>query len=65
VQQQARKGDRHLYAARTRFIPADLTGHFERRSWPAPRLSVSLRQNTVAPVDLQERLRGMWRRTGS
>jgi DNA helicase-2/ATP-dependent DNA helicase PcrA len=65
VQQQARKGDRHLYAARTRFIPADLTGHFERRSWPPPRPSIAARQNAVAPVDLQERLRGMWRRTGS
>jgi DNA helicase-2/ATP-dependent DNA helicase PcrA len=65
VQQQMRKGDRHLYAARTRFIPADITGHFERKSWPAPRSSLSPLQNTVARVDLQERLRGMWRRTGS
>jgi DNA helicase-2/ATP-dependent DNA helicase PcrA len=65
VQQQARKGDRHLYAARTRFIPADLIGHFDRKSWPAPRSSASVRPDTVAPVDLQGRLRGMWRRTGS
>jgi DNA helicase-2/ATP-dependent DNA helicase PcrA len=36
VQQQARKGDRHLYAARTRFIPAEILGLFERQNWPPP-----------------------------
>ncbi|MBO0765472.1 MAG: ATP-dependent helicase, partial [Hyphomicrobiaceae bacterium] len=61
VQQQARKADRHLYAARSRFIPADLTTHFERKSWPP----LSGQQDCLAPVDLQERLRGMWRATGS
>ena len=36
VHQQARRGDKHLYASRTRFIPAGIVGHFEVRSWPAP-----------------------------
>ena len=33
VHQQARRGDKHLYASRTRFIPAGIAGHFELRSW--------------------------------
>src|SRR5262245_59821634 len=32
--QQARHGDRHVYAARTRFIPSGIVGQFECRSWP-------------------------------
>jgi DNA helicase-2/ATP-dependent DNA helicase PcrA len=65
VQQQARKGDRHLYAARTRFIPTEIVGHFERRSWAAARPSRSGQQVPLAPIDLRERLRGTWRRTGT
>ena len=30
-------GDRHVYAQRTRFIPASLTRHFQNRSWPPPK----------------------------
>jgi DNA helicase-2/ATP-dependent DNA helicase PcrA len=64
--QQAKKGDKHLYAARTRFIPSALLGHFEQQTWPqagrgarpgAPAGGVS--------VDLGARMREMWRRTGS
>ncbi len=65
VQQQARRGDRHLYAARTRFIPAGIAEHFERRSWPVARSSPSDRALPLAPIDLRDRLRGMWRRTGT
>ncbi len=32
--QQAARGDKHLYAARTRFIPSGLLKHFEQRTWP-------------------------------
>jgi DNA helicase-2/ATP-dependent DNA helicase PcrA len=65
VQQQARKGDRHLYAARTRFIPTEIVAHFERRSWAPVRPSKSGQQVPLAPIDLGERLRGTWRRTGT
>jgi DNA helicase-2/ATP-dependent DNA helicase PcrA len=34
VSQQAKFGDRHVYAGRTRFIPAGLLPLFETRSWP-------------------------------
>src|SRR5262249_9720589 len=65
VQQQARKGDRHLYPARTRFLPPDIAGHFERRSWSTARPSTSGLQPPVGPIDVRERLRGMWRQTGT
>jgi DNA helicase II / ATP-dependent DNA helicase PcrA len=65
VQQQARRGDRHLYAARTRFIPAEIAGHFERRSWAAVRSSPSGNSPPLVPIDLGQRLRGMWHRTGT
>jgi DNA helicase-2/ATP-dependent DNA helicase PcrA len=35
TRQQAARGDKHLYAARTRFIPSELLKHFEERTWPA------------------------------
>jgi DNA helicase II / ATP-dependent DNA helicase PcrA len=65
VQQQARRGDRHLFAARSRFIPAEIAEHFERRSWPATRYSASSHQLPLAPIDLRTRLRGRWGRTGT
>src|SRR5690606_11612213 len=34
VHQQAKLGDRHVYAARTRFIPADLLPLFDVFFWP-------------------------------
>jgi DNA helicase-2/ATP-dependent DNA helicase PcrA len=64
VQKQARSGDRHLYAARTRFIPAGIVQHFDIRSWRALRLSMPAR-GALPRIDLQERLRGAWRRAGA
>jgi len=66
VHQQARRGDKHLYASRTRFIPAGIVGHFELRSWPAAgRASPADGRRTTATVDLGARMRGMWRGTGT
>ena len=63
VHQQARQGDRHLYAARTRFIPREIVHHFDIRSWPAARPSLGGRKPLLPAVDLRERLRGTWHRT--
>jgi DNA helicase-2/ATP-dependent DNA helicase PcrA len=58
---QSAKGDRHVYAQRTRFIPNGLLGLFEQSVWPAISFS-----NTVCPsplpakVDLRSRMRDMW-----
>jgi DNA helicase-2/ATP-dependent DNA helicase PcrA len=59
--QQRPNGDRHVYAARTRFIPSALLRHFGCRSWPPARPgpageTASERQ----PVDIRAKLRRMW-----
>jgi DNA helicase II / ATP-dependent DNA helicase PcrA len=66
VHGQARGGDRHLYASRTRFIPAGLLSQFEVCAWPpAARAAPPSGRNSGVTVDLAARLRGMWRSTGS
>ena len=63
---QAKRGDRHVYAARTRFIPAQIASHFEMRSWPAAGWGLQPDGRRTAPaVDLAARMRGMWRETGT
>jgi len=56
-------GDRHVYAARSRFIPHRLLPHFEHISWP-----VVSPENIARPplgqgprMDVGARMRGMWR----
>jgi DNA helicase-2/ATP-dependent DNA helicase PcrA len=62
---QAKRGDRHVYAARTRFIPAQIVGCFDRRSWPTGARGLQPDGRRNAPtVDLAARMRGMWRATG-
>jgi DNA helicase-2/ATP-dependent DNA helicase PcrA len=61
--QQSSKGDRHVLAARTRFIPSALLSNFESRIWPqAP--DDALPHNAPAPqsIDLGQRLRGRFSR---
>lgn len=63
--QQARRGDKHLYAARSRFIPASLVGHFEQKVWPTARdlARIGVHASTQS-VDLRARMRGRWQKTG-
>jgi len=59
--QQARRGDRHVYAARTRFIPESILPHFETRAWPI--MPVDAAASPPAPVlhiDIGARMRAMW-----
>jgi DNA helicase II / ATP-dependent DNA helicase PcrA len=59
---QRANGDRHMYAARTRFIPADILRLFESRTWPAAALpAASAAHGTSKPIDIAARLRRMWR----
>jgi len=63
VHQQAARGDRHVYASRSRFIPDALTAFFEHCCWPR-RHPPSTR--TTARVALRPRRhrganRGLWR----
>jgi ATP-dependent DNA helicase UvrD/PcrA len=64
--QQAKRGDRHVYAARTRFIPAGILDQFACKTWPAAARGVPTTAGRApGAVDLGARMRGMWRRTGS
>jgi DNA helicase-2/ATP-dependent DNA helicase PcrA len=61
VHQQRGGGDRHLYAARTRFIPNALLPLFAQVTWfpagaPRPRTV-----EDIPRIDIGARMRGMWR----
>jgi DNA helicase-2/ATP-dependent DNA helicase PcrA len=59
--QQASTGDRHVFASRTRFIPAGILDRFACSAWPvAQHQDRSTRPGIIAPVDLKTRMRGMW-----
>jgi DNA helicase-2/ATP-dependent DNA helicase PcrA len=58
---QHAKGDRHVYAARTRFIPDRLLGLFEKTVWPQA-VTAAARSASHGPrIDVGARMRGMWR----
>ena len=59
---QSGLGDRHVYASRTRFIPAALLPLFERITWPiaAPDASSRVEARQVR-LDIGARMRSMWR----
>jgi DNA helicase-2/ATP-dependent DNA helicase PcrA len=60
---QPQRGDRHVYAARTRFIPAAILDKFELTRWPVVGAGASRgrRASPEVRVDLKARMRGMWR----
>ena len=59
---QHTQGDRHIYASRTRFIPASLLGLFEQNVWPPAVAGAATRAASQGPrIDVGARMRGMWR----
>jgi DNA helicase-2/ATP-dependent DNA helicase PcrA len=59
--QQRKNGDRHVYASRTRFIPAAILRHFASRTWPTARPGPGGETAPIrAPVDIGAKLRRMW-----
>jgi DNA helicase-2/ATP-dependent DNA helicase PcrA len=61
VHGQRAGGDRHLYAARTRFIPSNLLRLFEACAWPRPAAATAAAKTAHQPVDIRARMRRMWR----
>ncbi|MBB3771944.1 DNA helicase-2/ATP-dependent DNA helicase PcrA [Angulomicrobium tetraedrale] len=58
---QAARGDRHVYAARTRFIPPRILGHFAATAWPpAEAAAPAPRPAETARIDIGARMRAMW-----
>jgi DNA helicase II / ATP-dependent DNA helicase PcrA len=64
VHGQARRGDKHLYASRTRFIPAGILGAFEVCVWPPAARSAGAGTHEGskpgASIDLPALMRGRW-----
>jgi DNA helicase II / ATP-dependent DNA helicase PcrA len=59
---QHSQGDRHVYAARSRFIPEKLLEHFQRTSWPTVKNeSTNRAARPGAQIDIGSRMRNMWR----
>jgi ATP-dependent DNA helicase UvrD/PcrA len=61
VHQQPGRGDRHLYAVRTRFVPDALLGLFETRAWPPTADREPSHARPGDRIDLGARMRAMWR----
>ncbi|MCF6099978.1 ATP-dependent helicase [Mesorhizobium muleiense] len=61
VHSQAARGDRHVYASRTRFIPASILGAFEQTSWASVQARNDPRRQPQVRVDLGARMRDMWK----
>jgi len=61
VTQQAARGDRHLYAGRSRFIGPGALSAYEHVTWPAPPPAPPAVPPTAAVIDLRNRLRAAWK----
>ncbi|MDW6021175.1 ATP-dependent helicase [Mesorhizobium sp. BAC0120] len=61
VHNQPGRGDRHVYASRTRFIPDRTLDYFERSVWPATAGAAGRSPQPDIRIDLKSRMRGMWR----
>jgi DNA helicase-2/ATP-dependent DNA helicase PcrA len=62
VHGQAKGGDRHVYAGRTRFVPASVLQLFDVRAWPAAaERSPTFQARPQVRVDIAARMRARWR----
>ena len=58
---QNSQGDRHVYASRTRFIPATLLQFFEVTAWPKAKAATGEKSGQQVRVDIRARMRSMWK----
>jgi DNA helicase-2/ATP-dependent DNA helicase PcrA len=63
VTQQSQYGDRHVYAGRTRFIPAGILDLFEKKAWPVVEASPvqATGRSREEVVDLLSKMKAMWK----
>jgi DNA helicase-2/ATP-dependent DNA helicase PcrA len=60
VTQQSRRGDAHVYGARSRFMTRALLSRFQEVTWPVADAAASPASTHVPRVDVAGMLRGMW-----
>jgi DNA helicase II / ATP-dependent DNA helicase PcrA len=58
--QQKGAGDRHMYTARTRFIPSSILNLFDNCAWPAAPTTPVVGEASRERIDITSRLRRMW-----
>jgi DNA helicase II / ATP-dependent DNA helicase PcrA len=61
TRQQAKLGDRHVYATRSRFIPDSILGSFARRNWRDQTDGPMEVAKKTGSVDVAASLMRMWR----
>ncbi len=65
VHGQAAHGDRHVYAARSRFLPKAILPFFDQRAWPAAESAgagaAAPTPHDGQPIDVAARIRALWR----
>jgi DNA helicase-2/ATP-dependent DNA helicase PcrA len=61
VSGQAARGDRHVYASRTRFIPDHILDRFEQCFWPRSAFPIGAAARPQVRVDLRAKMRGAWK----
>jgi len=54
-------GDRHMYAARTRFIPDAILDNFQRCAWAVAAMPAKEQKPPSDPIDISARLRRTWK----
>jgi DNA helicase II / ATP-dependent DNA helicase PcrA len=62
---QARGGDKHLYASRTRFIPAGILSDFDVCTWPLAAPAAAAAGNSGVKIDLAARMHACGAAAGS
>ncbi|MBI4524354.1 MAG: ATP-dependent helicase [Deltaproteobacteria bacterium] len=60
VTQQPRRGDAHVYGARSRFISPAVLAQLEEVTWPDSEIEPAAPKNEGTRLNLAQRLRGLW-----
>ena len=60
ITQQSRRGDAHVYGARSRFMTQSVLAKFRQTSWPEAAANVPVASGTAPRVNVAGMLRGMW-----
>jgi DNA helicase-2/ATP-dependent DNA helicase PcrA len=60
VTQQPRRGDAHVYGARSRFLTREVMARLEQTVWPEAQIAEASPAASAPRVDIASKLRGMW-----